>query len=30
MMHIARNLLAHFYGRLLFALPMFIALLVGG
>jgi hypothetical protein len=29
MRHIARNLLARFYGRLLFALPTFIALLVG-
>lgn len=29
MMHIARNLLARFYGRLLFGLPMFIVLLVG-
>lgn len=27
MIHTARNLLARFYGRLLFALPMCIALL---
>lgn len=29
MMRLARNLLARFYGHLLFALPVFIALLVG-
>jgi hypothetical protein len=28
MMHRARNLLSRFYGRMLFALPVFVTLLV--